>query len=173
MTRMGSWGEVLVTVRDQRGERVDCMGRLHHWDFVGLWGKNTRRDLKTVWRSDDITSFNCIIPCAIWPCSLPHDPGTGTAHIAWVVCLLVDVGELNSMVVEKKVTKKHFFNFFSFSSLSPAPQKTLFSLGQQEWKPLSPEGRRKNKSKRCMSMFETAKERETQTELERMGARKR
>lgn len=37
MTGMGSRGEVLVAVRDQRGEWVDCMGRLHHRDFVGLW----------------------------------------------------------------------------------------------------------------------------------------
>lgn len=36
MTRMGSWGKVLVTVRDQRSEWVDCMGRLHNRDFVGL-----------------------------------------------------------------------------------------------------------------------------------------
>lgn len=36
MTRMGSGGKVLVTVRDQRSERVDCMGRLHNRDFVGL-----------------------------------------------------------------------------------------------------------------------------------------
>lgn len=36
MTRMGPWGKVLVTVRDQRGERVDRMGRLHNGDFVGL-----------------------------------------------------------------------------------------------------------------------------------------
>lgn len=36
MTRMGSWGEVLVTVRDQWGEWVDCMGRLHNRDLVGL-----------------------------------------------------------------------------------------------------------------------------------------
>lgn len=36
MTRMGPWGKVLITVRDQRGERVDRMGRLHNGDFVGL-----------------------------------------------------------------------------------------------------------------------------------------
>lgn len=36
MTRMGPWGKVLITVRDQRGERVDRMGRLHNRDFVGL-----------------------------------------------------------------------------------------------------------------------------------------
>jgi len=37
--RVRTWGEVLVTVCDQWGERVDCMGRLHHGDFVGLWRK--------------------------------------------------------------------------------------------------------------------------------------
>lgn len=37
MTRMGPWGKVLVTVRDERSEWVDRMGRLHNWDFVGLW----------------------------------------------------------------------------------------------------------------------------------------
>lgn len=39
MARMGHWSEVFVTVRDQGGERVDCMRRLHHGDFVGLWRK--------------------------------------------------------------------------------------------------------------------------------------
>ena len=45
MTGMGSRGEVLVAVRDQRGEWVDCMGRLHHGDFVGLW-REVEKDLK-------------------------------------------------------------------------------------------------------------------------------
>lgn len=39
MARMGHWSEVFVTIRDQGGERVDCMRRLHHGDFVGLWRK--------------------------------------------------------------------------------------------------------------------------------------
>lgn len=46
MTRMGSWGEVLIAVRDQRGEWVDCMGRLHHRDFVGLWRKKNKKNMK-------------------------------------------------------------------------------------------------------------------------------
>lgn len=36
MARVRSRGEVLVAVRDQRGEWVDGVGRLHHGDFVGL-----------------------------------------------------------------------------------------------------------------------------------------
>lgn len=49
MTGMGSRGKVLVAVRDQRGEWVDCMGRLHHGYFVGLWRrkKKTSTILKT------------------------------------------------------------------------------------------------------------------------------
>lgn len=42
---MRAWGEVLVAVRDQRGEWVDCMGRLHHGDFVGL---QRQMEFKTV-----------------------------------------------------------------------------------------------------------------------------
>lgn len=53
MTRMGSWGKVLVTVRDQRGEWVDCMGRLHNGDLVGLW-REMQDGFKTTWKSDDI-----------------------------------------------------------------------------------------------------------------------
>jgi len=52
-TRVGSWCEVLVAVRDQRGEWVDCMGRLHHRDFVGLW-RETQEDFKTIWKRDNI-----------------------------------------------------------------------------------------------------------------------
>lgn len=43
MTRMGAWGEVLVTVRDQGGERVDCVGWLHNRNFIGLWKRNRNR----------------------------------------------------------------------------------------------------------------------------------
>lgn len=43
MTRMGSRGEVLVTVRDQGGERVDCMGWLHNRNLIGLWKRNTSK----------------------------------------------------------------------------------------------------------------------------------
>lgn len=54
MTRMGPWGKVLVTVRDQRGERVDRMGRLHNGDFVGL-RREIQEGFKMTWRSSDIT----------------------------------------------------------------------------------------------------------------------
>lgn len=43
VTRMGSRGEVLVTVRDQGGERVDCVGWLHNRNLIGLWKRNTSR----------------------------------------------------------------------------------------------------------------------------------
>lgn len=43
VTRMGSRGEVLVTVRDQGGERVDCVGWLHNRNLIGLWKRNTIR----------------------------------------------------------------------------------------------------------------------------------
>lgn len=52
-TRVGSWCEVLVAVRDQRGEWVDCMGRLHHRDFVGLWRK-IQEHFKTICKRDNI-----------------------------------------------------------------------------------------------------------------------
>lgn len=42
VTRMGSWGEVLVTVRDQGGERVDCVGWLHNWNLIGLWKRKEK-----------------------------------------------------------------------------------------------------------------------------------
>lgn len=43
MTGMGARGEVLVTVRDQGGERVDCVGWLHNGNFIGLWKRNSNR----------------------------------------------------------------------------------------------------------------------------------
>lgn len=52
VTRMGSWGEVLITVCDQWGEWVDCMGRLHNGDLVRLWRemregfKNKNKNMK-------------------------------------------------------------------------------------------------------------------------------
>lgn len=48
---MRAWGEVLVAVRDQRGQWVDCMGRLHHGDFVGL-RRQVQLDLRTVCNSN-------------------------------------------------------------------------------------------------------------------------
>lgn len=42
MTRMGARGEVLVTVRDQGRERVDCVGWLHNRNFIGLWKKKQK-----------------------------------------------------------------------------------------------------------------------------------
>lgn len=51
---MGPWGKVLVTVRDQRGERVDRMGRLHNGDFVGL-RREMQEGFKMTRRSSDIT----------------------------------------------------------------------------------------------------------------------
>lgn len=53
MAGMRSWSEVLITVGDQRGERVDCMRGLHYGDFVGLWRKTQER-LQTTSKSDDI-----------------------------------------------------------------------------------------------------------------------
>lgn len=43
VTRMGSRGEVLITVRDQGGERVDRVGWLHNRNLIGLWKRNTSR----------------------------------------------------------------------------------------------------------------------------------
>lgn len=36
MARVGARREVLIAVGDQRREGVDCMGRLHNRNFVGL-----------------------------------------------------------------------------------------------------------------------------------------
>lgn len=49
--------------------------------------------------------------------------------------------------------------------------QTLFCLGQRERKSSFPEERRKNKSKRCTSRFETAEERTAQKEREQIGVR--
>lgn len=39
---VGPVAEMVVAVRDEWGERVDSMGRLHHGNFVGL--QDTRRE---------------------------------------------------------------------------------------------------------------------------------
>jgi len=40
--RVGAVAEMVVAVRDERGERVDSVGRLHDGNFVGL--QDTRRE---------------------------------------------------------------------------------------------------------------------------------
>lgn len=40
--RVGAVAEMVVAVRDERGERVDSVGRLHDGNFVGL--QETRRE---------------------------------------------------------------------------------------------------------------------------------
>lgn len=42
MGRVGAVAEMVVAVRDERGERVDSVGRLHDGNFVGL--QDTRRE---------------------------------------------------------------------------------------------------------------------------------
>lgn len=51
MAGMGARGEVLVAVRDQGGERVDCVGWLHNGNFIGLWRRNRSRLEKNTRRS--------------------------------------------------------------------------------------------------------------------------
>lgn len=94
MTGMGSRGEVLVAVRDQRGEWVDCMGRLHHRYFVGLWRRKNKTRLYIQRVVTLYMSFNCIIARDVWRRSLPHDLGDwyGT-YSGGVVCFFVDVDE--------------------------------------------------------------------------------
>lgn len=69
---------MLVTVRDQRGERVDRMRWLYHRDFVGLWRK-TQELLQTISKFDDIIHKCQLHFSTVWLHYLSHDVGTGTA----------------------------------------------------------------------------------------------
>lgn len=87
VTRMGSWGEVLITVCDQWGEWVDCMGRLHNGDLVRLW-RDIREGFKKKTKKHErvvtlYMSLNHIIPCAIWLHSLSHDLGDWYVWCGW------------------------------------------------------------------------------------------
>ena len=42
MWRVWSWRKVLVAVRDERGERMDRMGWLHHGHFI--WLQSNHKD---------------------------------------------------------------------------------------------------------------------------------
>lgn len=47
MGRVGAVAEMVVAVRDERGERVHSVGRLHDGNFVGLQDTTTERTQKS------------------------------------------------------------------------------------------------------------------------------
>lgn len=73
---------MLITVRDQRGEWVDCMRWLHHRNFVGLW-RETQKGLQTISKFDDIMHELQLHFFHAQYGSIPsHDVGTGRADSA-------------------------------------------------------------------------------------------
>lgn len=120
MTRMGSRGEVLVTVRDQRGEWVDCMGRLHNGDLVRLW-RDIQEGLKTTWKSDDVAHELQLhySMCNMAPFPVPRDLGHWYGTYS---------------ATEMPLWGNVFGYFFSFTHIYKF-LNTLFSLGQQDQKP--------------------------------------